>query len=219
MTQTTETKTTTEAAAPPVIRIWRLEKLSDRRSVQGFIDVYRAAFAGPPYFEKSTKKHVLEHVIKPHLKHGLILIAEVDGKIAGLAAGYTMLAPIHTEIRDFLLSQPKETVPFNPHFAFFESELAVDANIRKCGLGNRLLCMMHRFAWENRYTVYVGRTAAEGSNALRMHLRNGAEMLPFVQDAGEEEKAVGSAASQKVWFYGQTEKWANFGDAEASAKA
>jgi hypothetical protein len=207
----TDKQDTTPTVQPaPKIKIWRLTNISDKRAVKAFIDVYRAAFAGPPYFEKSTKKHVLDYVLRPHLKHGLVLIAEVDGKIVGLTAGYPMLAPIHTEIRDFLIAQPKETVGFDPHFAFFESELAVDANIRKIGLGNRLLCSMHRWAYENRFTHYVGRTAEVGSNAVRMHLRNGAKMLPFVQEAGEEEKAVGSAAERKVWFAGDTAPWADY---------
>ena len=205
----TQTENSTNAA-PQSVRFWQLKKLSDRRSVKGFIDVYREAFAGPPYFETMTKKHVLDHVIKPHLKHGLIIIAEVDGKIAGLAAGYPMLADVHTEIRDFLLAQPKEQVPFNSHFAFFESELAVDSSVRKCGLGNRMLCMMHRWAWENRYTTYVGRTAKEGSNAKGLHLRNGAAVLPFEQKAGVEEALVGAAVDTKIWFHGETQKFANY---------
>ncbi|HEY9787140.1 MAG TPA: GNAT family N-acetyltransferase [Candidatus Obscuribacterales bacterium] len=195
----------------PEIKVWRLTKISDRRAVSGFIDVYREAFAGPPYFEKMTRKHVLNEVLKPHLKYGLVLIAEVDGQIAGLACGYPMLAPIHVEIRDFLLAQPKDQVPFNPHFAFFESELAALASVRKMGMGNHLLKLMHKWAWDNRYTVYVGRTAEIGSNAIRLHQRNGAVQLPFVQDAGEEEKKVQSQASRKVWFYGQTEPFATYG--------
>jgi len=205
-----QTETTSIQAPPPVINIYRLTSMSDKRSVEGFIRVYREAFAGPPYFEKMTKKYVRDYVIRPHLKHGLVLIAEVDGEIAGLAAGYDQLAPMHTEIRDFLLAQPKDQVPFDPRFAFFESEAAVDSHVRKCGLGNKLICAMHRFAWENRYTHYTFRTAAEGSNAVRIHQRNGAVILPFVQQAGEEEAQVQSAATAKIWGYGETKPFADF---------
>ncbi len=206
---------TSEPTATPNIQIRQLKHLSDQRAVKGFIDVYRSAFGGAPYFEKMTKKHVLEHVIKPHLKHGMLLIAEVDGEIAALAGGYPMLADVHTEIRDYLLAQPKEHVPFNPHFAFFESELAALTHVRRFGLGNRLLCMMHRWAWENRFTHYVGRTITgdtpeEQSKAIGLHLRNGAVQLPFVQVAGVEEQQVESKAKRKVWFYGETEKFANY---------
>lgn len=212
--RTTEPEGCQTAKPEPDIRVFRLTRLSDRQAVNGFIDVYREAFAGPPYFEKMTKKHVREHVLKPHLKHGLVLIALVDGKVSGLGCGYPMLAPIHTEIRDFLLAQPAEQVPFNPHFAFFESELAARATVRKMGLGNHLLKLMHRWAWDNRFTVYVGRTADSGSNAIRLHLRNGAIQLPFVQEAGEEEKAVGSKAERKVWFYGETAPFSTYGTPE-----
>lgn len=191
---------------PLAISIRRIVDSSDP-AIGGFIKLYQDAFAGPPYFEAYPYDYVLDHVVTPHLPH-FLAVAEACGDVVGLACGHPFMADIHADARQFLLEQPQEAVPFYPGAAVFFSELATASAVRKAGLGRRLTLAFYKWAYDNGFSHYTMRTAETGSNSRRMFERNGALLLPFVQDVSQGD--IASRSERRVWLYGETSPFADY---------
>lgn len=172
-----------------------------------FTRLYCEAFAGPPYFEKFSPEEVLSGVWTPHLQaDGMIIVAEKstgeveDTNVVGLVCGHHALSNVEPAIKDFLLSLEKENlIPAPLAHTLFISELCVDSSVRKKGLGTTLTLELLTHAKENGYTHWMTRTAAEGSNSLRIFQGLGGQPFGPRHRVGD---TIATASDERVYLYG-----------------
>jgi GNAT superfamily N-acetyltransferase len=122
--------------------------------LQGFIDVYKKAFGGAPYFEVYTNDQVEEEVFKPHLDHGIIVVACIDNTTIGLSCAIPFgMAPeedqlfLEERIKDGSFSHDTENL-------WYMSELAVLEEHRKNGIGSELITKRLECILERGHNMY-----------------------------------------------------------------
>lgn len=168
----------------------------------GFIAAYKAAFAGPPYFENFTDQWVEDHIWKPHTKHCLIVI-EKDGGVLGLGCAHPPLSDIEPATRDFLKQQTG--IPFDLDKANYICEGAILPGAQKKGIGKRLLEELMAWSEDHGYDHYVTKTALVGSNSAGLFRRIGAQELPFIEYVGPNHH-VKSQSDARMWLCGDVPK-------------
>jgi ribosomal protein S18 acetylase RimI-like enzyme len=166
-------------------------------AIPEFLETYRHSFAGAPYFEVYDDEFIMNEVVRPHLSNWLC-VAELSGKVVGLACAHPLVGGQHPEILAYL---QQEQVPFPLDAAIYLSELAVRSSARGMGIGSMLARLTYGEAAKNGFSFYVTRTAAVGSNSLRIFKQLGGIELPFIQPF---EGGVPSSSSSRVWLYGLT---------------
>ncbi len=166
----------------------------------GFIDVYKEAFGGPPYNEDQPRDWVREHVWGLHVSHCLFVCEDTDGSVIGMSCALPVLAPGAEACGNFLSGC--SGIPFDLRDAIYMSEVGVAVRARRRGLGTRLI--RARIAWglENDFGHFVMRTASAGSHSAGIYLRMGCTQLPHVQNVGGED--VASASSHRIYIFGPT---------------
>jgi hypothetical protein len=170
-----------------------------------FIEVYRSAFSGAPYYENFSATDVEENVWKLHIKNQqCILVAEVQmengSKVAAVACAHAVMSPLEPSIREFLTNQASNgTRPYSPTSTMFISELATSADFRGKGLGTQLTVELLRWGERQGFTHWATRTAAQGSNSLRIFQRCGGEIFAS-QDVSDSP--IESASKQRVYLAG-----------------
>jgi ribosomal protein S18 acetylase RimI-like enzyme len=101
----------------------------DGKDLARVVGIYKAAFAEPPWNERWGSKDVLDDIrFARSQKDAIMLVAKIDGKVAGFCWGYR----IPMEKFQFL----KGLVPENSSYL---DDIAVDALLRKEGVGNSLV--------------------------------------------------------------------------------
>lgn len=183
----------------PDVKIRQIFSVDDP-AVPAAIRIYQDSFAGPPYFEKFTDEEIYQDIIVTHVKHYLA-VAEVDGQPIGVICARATISPESEDIREYL-EKHRHEVPFDLKDSCYISEAAVSGTVRKRGTGNFLLQATINWARSAGYKYYLARTAAEGSNSVRILERAGARRLPFVQDVSKGPTK--SNSSHRVWLYGET---------------
>lgn len=166
----------------------------------GFVNAYKEAFGGPPYFETYSTEEVVEDIWLPHVKDGIVVLALDDERVVGFGCAMPVLkSPL--DVREFLASQQRD---FSIDKTWYMSELGVVESHRRRGLGyalvkHRLLTISHRGD-----TTYVFRTAAEGSNSIHLYRKIGAVELNDRQDVSvsDQVQVNGSQSAERVYLYG-----------------
>jgi GNAT superfamily N-acetyltransferase len=204
---TNDKKSPEQKREKPLFRLGQIKSLDDPR-VEGFIKVYKDAFSGPPYFENYTDEYVRDKILAPHIPFWAG-IASTDEGVIGLCCVHPFDEPVSLEATDYVRAQPKEQTPIDLSISVYGSEFATSSNVRKLGVGGALMCRAFRWAHENGYPYAIMRTAADGSNSVRMLVRAGGVMLPYVQEVGD--KGIGSKSDKRVWLYIETAKFADYG--------
>jgi GNAT superfamily N-acetyltransferase len=166
--------------------------------VEQFVPAYQSAFGGPPYFETYSEQEVLDDIWHEHLARGVIILALVDGSVAGFGCALPLTASpedVNVHLAPFIAdgTLPKaETV-------WYMSELGVLPRYRYHGIGYRLVQERLRAVRHYGGSHFVMRTAAEGSNSLHLYQRAGAQLLPGAQVVGEPN---GSKSTSRIYLHG-----------------
>lgn len=176
------------------------------RHKRSFIDAYKEAFGGPPYFEKYTDQEVIEEVWEPHLRDGLVLVVcdePNDGKMVGFGCAVPF-SKAPADVRSFLNKLhedgdlPKE---FDHQSSWYMSELGVLNEYRGLGAAYELVQQrMHSMAHSGAYQYFM-RTAAKGSNSRHMYLKFGASELPVLQDVSSSEQVLENDSHSHMRLY------------------
>lgn len=183
------------------ISIVQLTRDNLDKYLQGFIDVYKEAFGGAPYFESYTDEQVIQDVVNPHLDQGVIFLALSGDEVVSLSAAI----PSFYEKKMYnFLNKPefKESIYFDLDNILYMSELATKLFYRGLGFGKKLILSRLDFARENGYDGVIMRTAKEGSNSKNLYLSLGGKILDgIVQNVSDNPDEVESASHQRIYIY------------------
>lgn len=170
---------------------------------KGFIDLYKDAFGGAPYFETYEDSWVEEFVWNKHIQSGCLILAISRDKVVGLGAGL----PVNLDDKIYNFLSKQHALPFQLERTLYMSELAVDTLFRKSDLhvGSELVKKRIQWASKNGFVFYVMRTAAENSNSKNIYINTiGAkELTGVIQNVSENPDEVASASSQRIYLYGE----------------
>lgn len=175
--------------------------------IDGFIKVFREAFAGAPYFEEYTVDQA-RAIWDEHFQHGRIILAKDGSEIVGLGCSVPLYkAP--QAVQEFLADMKKKGYlpnDFTPNSAWYMSELAVLEKYRNRGIAYELV--RHRLidVSHGSSAYYVMRTDSKESNSMHLYLRVGADVLPEVQDVSDSEQVTenGSESTTRIYLYGRS---------------
>jgi ribosomal protein S18 acetylase RimI-like enzyme len=178
-----------------------------------FTKLYCEAFAGPPYYETFTDDDVLTGVWNSHLRAGeYVLVTEVlnpedaTSRLIGLVCGHGALSHVEPKIKEFLLGLERDgLLPAPLEQTLFISELCVDPSARKKGLGTSLTIELLKHASADGYTHWMTRTAAEGSNSLRIFKGLGGTTFGPLHRVGE---SIATASNERVYLCGDLTQYA-----------
>ncbi|MDP3993042.1 MAG: GNAT family N-acetyltransferase [bacterium] len=189
---------------PPYKRldVIKLHPNVDQDLIDGFISVYREAFAEPPWLESYTADQVEEEVVRPHLPH-YISIVKVDGKAIGLATAYGLAEGDVSGcgVVDFIDTQ-RHRLPRALEKTLYLSELAVLSKYRRLGIGT--LLAEDRFLWgrSKRLTAYLMRTAQANSFSQPLYEQLGARVLDGVVQTVSPAK-IKTASEKRIFLWGE----------------
>lgn len=143
-------------------------------NLPGFTEVYKKAFAGPPYFENFTDQEVAEIMRELVFGNsGFCSVLVYSDKIIGLSGGFRV------SIDEKISALMRERGFRDIESYFYIAELAVLENFRKKGFGNLLVEDMLKAVQEKRtFKNIIVRTQAEGSNALNIFKSQGLLVQP-----------------------------------------
>ncbi len=172
------------------------------REKLGFANVYREAFGGAPWYEEYTNDEVLRDVWNEHIGSGIIILAFDEDRVVGLGCAQP-LTKAASDVQEFLGSAPSFTA--DPDATWYMSELAVDADYRRHGIGmqlvrHRLLTASHRGG-----THFAFRTAVQGSNSFLLYKKLGAHELAERQDMTQNQQVLvnHSQSRERVYMHGE----------------
>ena len=178
---------------------------SDDIAEESFIDVYKKAFAGAPYFETFDSTFVREKVWQAHPGQ-VIIVAEEQGKVIGLICGHCVSeASISPSACDFIREQLGPVI--NERGTLYFSELAVTPSHQGIGVASVLVASALTWASENHIPKFILRTAAEGSNSLGIFKKFGARELKFTQEVEGAEAGGPSTASNRRMYLAGDVSW------------
>ena len=173
-----------------------------------FAQLYSEAFSGPPYFEHFSVEEVLQNVWHPHLQaEQIVLVAErttqdiADRELLGLVCGHEALSDVEPSIREFLRKIEQDGLSPAPlKQVLFISELCVSTSARRQGLGKMLTLQLLDCARDSGYTHWMTRTAAEGSNSLRIF--QGLGGIPFgpLHHVGD---SIATSSDKRIYLCGE----------------
>lgn len=192
----------------PPFKFRQITSLDDP-AVDGVIKVYQEVFSEPPYCEHFSAEYVYDKVIVPHLGY-YIMVAEDEStnQVVGFICGLPILSCLSLGVKDYLLSLPKEKIPFSLDQAAYGTDLGVLAPARKTGLGRYLTWLLYRWAYEQGFPYLMMRTAANGSPSEKLFIRDGAQHLPFVQTVSYGDD-IGTQSNDRIWLCLRTEPFAD----------
>jgi len=171
----------------------------------GFIEVYKEAFGGHPYYEVYTDSEVLEGVWTPHLTDGIIVLALEGETVVGFACAKPLLKS-PDEVKEFLrMKQFRGDFPVEFSDAWYMSELGVRTTHRGQGIGSQLIGQRLTRILKFRCHHYVMRTATKDSNSIRIYKKIGAIEVPEHQDVSDSKQVQvqKSQSTARVYLYGR----------------
>lgn len=181
------------------------DESSEREHLRtGFIDVYKEAFGGPPYFETYTDEDVLNKVWSPHLAKGIIVLALESEKVVGLGCAKPVSeAPPEDQIH-FRTCREDGSLPGNIDTLWYMSELAVLTSYRRQGIGCQLIAQRLESILALGGDRYSLRTASQGSNSVRTYISIGAVQLRGTVDVSKTDQVQvnQSKSLERIFFYG-----------------
>lgn len=175
---------------------------------KGFIEVYKEAFGGPPYYEVYTDDEVLNTIWEPHLSEGIIVLACESNSVVGFGCAKPLLKSPN-DVQDFLRKKKLDgDFPIELSDAWYMSEVGVRNTHRRQGIGLQLIGKRLVRILELRGHYYVMRTAAENSNSINLYKKIGASEVTGLQDIFESEQVQiqKSQSTTRLYLYGSCEE-------------
>jgi GNAT superfamily N-acetyltransferase len=174
---------------------------NDDKAEESFIDVYKKAFAGPPYFEKSDSTFVREKVWKAH-QGQMLIVAEEKGTVIGLICGHLLTKKeISPSACNFIQEHLGGII--NERGTLYFSELAVAPSHQGIGVASVLVASALTWASENHISKFILRTASRGSNSIGIFKKFGAREFKLTQNVESAEAGGPSSAStQRIYLAG-----------------
>lgn len=174
---------------------------------KGFIEAYKEAFGGPPYYEKYTDNDVIDTIWNPHLLKGIIILACEDNAVVGFGCAKPLLnSP--SDVQEFL-QEKRLSGDFPIEFSdvWYMSEVGVRNTHRRQGIGLQLIGKRLARILELQGRYYVMRTAANNSNSIGLYKKIGAIEISGAQDvSGSEQVQVQkSQSTARLYFYSNCE--------------
>lgn len=182
---------------------------TDQTSIDGFVEAYKEAFGGAPYFENYSTEEVMQEIWQPHIEDGIVVLAtETD---QDQVVGFGCAVPLRKapdDIQECIDSANMEGVAdIDAERSWYMSELGVLEAFRGRGIGYNLVKHRLQIIKDRGDTQYVFRTAAEGSNSIHLYRKIGAQLLPRSQDISESDQVTvnGSQSTSRVYLFGECE--------------
>lgn len=170
----------------------------------GFVEVYKEAFGGPPYFETYTDADVLNDIWFPHLMKGIIVLALDVERVVGLGCAKPVSeAPQEDQV--YLKARQKdESLPGSTDTMWYMSELAILNAYRRKRIGYQLVAERLKYILALKGDRYSFRTASQDSNSAQLYLNIGAVQLCGVVDVSttNQVKVNESKSKERIFFYG-----------------
>lgn len=176
-----------------------------------FIAMYQEAFAGSPYFETYTPEQVLEEVLLPHLRDGIVMAIQ-DLEKGGKLVGFGCALPFEkspNDVKEFLeglhLSGHLDE-DFEYQRAWYMSELGVLEEYQGLGAAYELVLQRMRSLDHLGADQYFMRTDAEKSNSYHMYVKIGSRRINVLQDiTGSDQDVENHTRSlQRVYLWGDS---------------
>ncbi len=169
----------------------------------GFVETYRDAFGGPPYYEEYAPDEVIKETLDPHLKNGHVVLALRERTVIGFACAIPVLqAPAY--VHSFLKTQSAarltpDTIPK----VWYISELGVRSGHRRRGIAYELTQAQMAAMVSSGGRNYLVRTAVEGSNSLHLYRKIGSTEIGLQDVSGSCQVTVNqSQSTQRVYLHG-----------------
>lgn len=174
----------------------------------GFVEVYREAFGGPPYFESYTPEEVERDVFLPHLAVGFIVMALEEGKSIGLGCAKPMTETENGDQRFVKERFDDGSLPVAPSRLWYMSEMAVLMSHRRRGVGYRLVVERLKLIRAKGISHYCFRTASKQSNSEALYRSLGAVQLPGVLDVSGTAQVENNASQSttRIFLYGECDE-------------
>ncbi len=171
-----------------------------------FIETYKEAFGGPPYFEEYSDDEVREEIITPHMEDGMVVYATDSDKLIGFGCAVPFKSSPE-DVQEFLeyLHRNKDLPDaFDHRNAWYMSELGVRNSYRGKGVAWELVRQRMVQAIAQGSHQYFMRTARVGSNSMPMYAKSGAIPLDQFQDVSSIEQATENHTQslQRVYLWG-----------------
>lgn len=176
--------------------------------LNGFVEVYKEAFGGHPYYEVYTDSDVLNGVWIPHLADGIIVLACEGESVIGFICAMPLLKS-PSEIQEFLRAkQLNGDFPVEFNDTWYISEIGVRTTHRRRGIGTQLIGLYLTRILEFQCHHYIMRTPVKDSNSIRIFKRIGSIELPEPQDVSNSKqvKIYKSQSTARVYLYRHCEE-------------
>jgi GNAT superfamily N-acetyltransferase len=168
-----------------------------------FIEIYREAFSGAPYFETYTTEEIVNEIWFPHIQHGCLVMAMVDNEIVGLGCSMVATRWTHDESFEGFLEDNKKKLPTLPNKICMMTELAVLEEYRNMGVGYELIGFRKKCAKKQGLFHYMMRTASEGSNSIHMYEKIGAQKIHgMIQNVSNHAMKTKSRSRKRIYLSG-----------------
>lgn len=186
------------------IAIRKVDETTPAYQRDGFIEAYRAAFGGEPYFEAYTYEQVLDDTWLSHRECGTIFLALDGVRVAGFGCAKP-LDRTTDETCEFIRGHKAGgAFPGELSATCYMTEVGVLDVYRHRGLGYRLTYERLRWAHQHKMPHYAMRTAKKGSNSIQMYKNIGAVELLGAMDISDSAQATvnKSQSLERVCLWG-----------------
>ena len=173
--------------------------------LRAFVHIYKTCFALKPYYERYETDEIVEDVFVPHIKNGVIVLAQVNDQIVGLSCAMPIKDWEHDKDFQNFINEHNDKFNLNLDSICFMTELAVLPDFWRNGIGTNLLKERILWAKNHGFSQYMMRTASEGSNSVSLYLNFGANRLSgFTQDVSRHAEKRSSESNERIYLLGQT---------------
>ena len=167
-----------------------------------FLKVYKEVFAGAPYFEKYKLKAIERDTWLPHLEQGVTILAFKEEQLIGF--GCAMPLPVSSkEVQQFIAEREGRDFDVSPEKVWYMSEVGVLEAHRERGIGTALIQQRLEYIVGVGGLIYLMRTAAKGSNSIRLYERFGSKRIGIQDVSGEAQVQINKSQSdERIYLFG-----------------
>lgn len=170
----------------------------------GFIEVYKEAFGGHPYFETYTDEQVINNTWLPHIATGIVILALNGEQVVGLGCAQPF-SEVSPDDKVFLEARQEDGSLCGSVARLWKmTEMAVLTNYRRHGVGYQLVRERLKQIVMLGGDRYFFGTASEGSNSAPLYRTIGAVQLPGEVDVSDKDQVLinQSQSHGRIFFHG-----------------